>query len=63
VRHGQTTRQAMTLAYRLLASASKAPSVGVVVNGVREGSTAFYEYYGYKISPYGTEAAGGFKNA
>jgi polysaccharide biosynthesis transport protein len=63
VRHGQTTRQAMTLAYRLLASASKAPSVGVVVNGVREGSSAFYEYYGYKISPYGAEAAGGFKNA
>jgi capsular exopolysaccharide synthesis family protein len=63
VRHGQTTRQAMTLAYRLLASAAMPQKVGVVVNGVREGSSAFYDYYGYKISPYGAEVTGGFKNA
>lgn len=57
VRYNETSRQAMTLAYRMLSSATRNQQVGVIVNGVREGSSAFYEYYGYKMSPYGAGKA------
>jgi Mrp family chromosome partitioning ATPase len=43
VRHSETSRQAMTLAYRMLSNAARNQHVGVIINGVREGSSAFYE--------------------
>ncbi len=63
VRYGYTARQAMTHAYRMLSSAAKLKPVGVVVNAVPEGSRAIYDYYGYKLAPYGTEPTGRLKNA
>jgi Mrp family chromosome partitioning ATPase len=60
VRYGHTARQAMTHAYRLLTSAAKQRPVGVVVNAVPEGSRAIFDYYGYKLAPYGTDTNGRF---
>jgi capsular exopolysaccharide synthesis family protein len=63
VRYGHTARQAMNHAFRILTSAAKQKPVGVVVNAVPEGSSAIYDYYGYKLAPYGTDTTGRLKNA
>jgi capsular exopolysaccharide synthesis family protein len=46
VRLGVTTRTALRRAHDLLATYSRRP-VGIVLNGVVEGSSAYHDYYGY----------------
>jgi succinoglycan biosynthesis transport protein ExoP len=47
VRLGVTTRTALKRAHDLLAGYSKRP-VGIVLNAVVEGSSAYHDYYGYR---------------
>jgi capsular exopolysaccharide synthesis family protein len=61
VRYGYTARHAMAHAYRILSGAAKHKQVGVIVNAVPEG-TAIYDYYGYKLAPYGSATSGRLKN-
>ena len=46
-RFGVTTKTALRRAHELLTAYSKRP-VGVVLNGVAEGSGAYHDYYGYR---------------
>ena len=46
-RLGVTTKTALRRAHELLTAYSKRP-VGVVLNGVAEGSGAYHDYYGYR---------------
>jgi len=62
VRYGYTARHAMAHAYRILTSGARQKPVGVVVNAVPEDSSAIYDYYGYKLAPYGTATNGRLKN-
>jgi Mrp family chromosome partitioning ATPase len=45
-RLGVTSKTALKRAHELLAAYSQRP-VGVVLNGVAEGSGAYHDYYGY----------------
>jgi succinoglycan biosynthesis transport protein ExoP len=47
VRFGVTTKTALLRAHDLLTAYSKRP-VGIVLNGVVEGSGAYHDYYGYR---------------
>ena len=47
VRLGVTTKTALRRAHELLTAYSKRP-VGIVLNGVVEGSSAYHDYYGYR---------------
>lgn len=61
VRHGYTSRRAMTQTFRVLANAAKEQQIGVIVNAAREETV--YEYYGYEMAPYGAETTGSYENA
>ncbi len=63
VRYEQTARPAMNHTYRILSGAAHGKRVGVIINGVPQGSNAYSDYYGYKIAPYEAETTGSLKNA